>query len=101
MSLDFVKLEVMSFLRELFYNSSFKRSLYVTFLVLITKKGRVKDLKDFTPIILVKGVYKLLTKFLANRLKKVVGNVVLTYQHAFVKDKKSLNATLIANETFD
>ena len=67
-----VKQEEMGLLREFFINSSFKRNLNVTFLVLIPKKGVAKDLKYFIFITLVGGLHKLLAKVLANRLKKVV-----------------------------
>ena len=52
------------------------RSLNSTFLVLVQKKGDVEGFRDFKPISLVRGLYKLLAKVLANRLKKVVGKVV-------------------------
>ena len=42
------------------------------------------DLKDFRPISLIGGLYKLLAKLLANRLKMVVGEVVSKFQHAFI-----------------
>ena len=50
---------------------------------------------------MVGGLYKLLTKVLANRLKRVVGSLVLDFQHAFVGGRQILNAVLIANETID
>ncbi|RVW62360.1 hypothetical protein CK203_062889 [Vitis vinifera] len=61
-SWDFVKVEVMNFFRQFHESGSFVRSLNATFLVLIPKKGRVEDLKDFRPISLVGGLYKWLTK---------------------------------------
>ena len=45
--LEFVKLEVMSFFKEFYEFSSLERSLDATFLVMIPKKGRAKELKDF------------------------------------------------------
>ena len=66
----------MAFFEEFFLHGMFQRSLNSTFLVLLPKKGGVKDLKDFRPISLVGGLYKLLAKVLANRLKTVVGEVV-------------------------
>jgi hypothetical protein len=48
---------------------SLKKSLNATFIALIPKKPRVVDVKDFRPISLVSGVYKIITKVLANKLK--------------------------------
>lgn len=71
-----MKDEVMGFLKEFYEQGRFVRSLNSTFLVLIPKKTGADDLRDFKPISLVGGLYKLLAKVLANRLKKVVGKVV-------------------------
>ena len=75
-SWDFVKNEVMSFFKDFHEHNNFVKSLNATFLVLIPKKGGVKDLRNFRPISLVGGLYKWLAMVLANRLKKVVGKVV-------------------------
>ena len=78
-----------------------ERSLNSTFIVLIPKKGCTDDLKDFRPISLVGSLYKILAKVLANRLKKVVGNVISNSQHAFVEGRPILDVVLIANEALD
>ena len=91
----------MGFFKDFFERGKFVKSLNTTFLVLIPKKGRAEDLSDFRPISLVGGLYKLLAKVLANRLKKVVGKVVSSSQNALVKGRQILNATLIANEAID
>lgn len=44
-------------------------------------------MKDFRLINLVGGLYKLLAKVLANRLKLAVGEVVSKNQHAFIQGR--------------
>ena len=96
-----MKDEVMIFFKEFHKQGRFVRSLNSTFLVLIPKKVGVEDLRDFKPISLMGGLYKLLAKVLANRLKKVVGKVVSSTQNAFIEGTQILDTTLIANEAID
>ena len=74
----------MGFFRDFHERGRFVRSLNAMFLVLIPKKGGADDLRDFRPISLVGGIYKLLAEVLANRLKKVINRVVSPAQNAFV-----------------
>ena len=62
----------MKFFWEFYEHGNFVKSLNATFLILIPKKVGAKDLRDFRPISLMGGLYKWLTKVLANRLRKVV-----------------------------
>ena len=91
----------MEMFKELHDQSSFLKSLNTTFLVLIPKKGGVEDLGDFRPISLLGGLYKLMDKVLANRLKKVIGKVVSPDQNAFVMGRQILDASLMAIEVID
>ena len=91
----------MGFFAEFQNSSHFERSLNSTFIVLIPKKGGTDNLKDFRPISLVGSLYKILAKVLANRLKRVVGNVISNSQHAFVEGRPILDVVLIANEALD
>ncbi|RVW23312.1 LINE-1 reverse transcriptase-like [Vitis vinifera] len=98
---DFAKEEIMEMFKEFHEHNSFVKSLNNTFLVLIPKKSGAENLGDFRPISLVGGLYKLLAKVLANRLKKVIGKVVSYAQNAFVMRRQILDASLIANEVID
>ena len=98
---DIVKHKVMGFFAKFHSFGRFERSLNSTFIVLIPKKGGTDNLKDFRPISLVGSLYKILTKVLANRLKRVVGNVISNSQYAFVEDRQIFDVVLIANEALD
>lgn len=58
-------------------------------------------MKDFRPISLIGGVYKLIAKVLSLRLRKVVGKIISESQHAFVGDRQITDAPFIANEAVD
>ncbi|RVX07712.1 LINE-1 reverse transcriptase-like [Vitis vinifera] len=95
---DFVKEEVVELFKEFYDQKSFAKSLNSTFLVIIPKKGGAEDLGEFRPISLLGGLYKLMAKVLANRLKMVLDKVVSADQNAFVRGRQILDASLIANE---
>ncbi|RVW16129.1 putative ribonuclease H protein [Vitis vinifera] len=85
---EFVKEEVMEMFKEFHEHNTFLKSLNATFLVLIPKKGGAEELGDFRPISLLGGLYKLLAKVLANRIKNVIGGVISSDQNALSRNQR-------------
>ncbi|KAF3645754.1 putative COP9 signalosome complex subunit 4-like [Capsicum annuum] len=54
----------------------FEKSINASFVVLIPKKVGAMELKDFRPISLIGGVYKIIAKLMAERLKKVIHSLM-------------------------
>uniref|UniRef100_A0A2N9E7V6 Reverse transcriptase domain-containing protein n=1 Tax=Fagus sylvatica TaxID=28930 RepID=A0A2N9E7V6_FAGSY len=96
-----VRNDILAVCQEFHEHCQFERSLNATFVSLIPKKHGADELKDFRPISLVGGMYKIIAKLLANRLKVVLGKIISPSQSAFVKGRQILDSVLIANECLD
>jgi hypothetical protein len=98
---EVINTDIMGVFHDFYASIKFEKSLNSTFIPLIPKKSRAIDLKDFCPISLVSGVYKIITKVPANKLRRVVEKIILKPHNAFVRGRQILDFVLIANEYLD
>ncbi|PNX74904.1 cysteine-rich receptor-like protein kinase, partial [Trifolium pratense] len=70
---EIIKGDIMAFLTEFHISAHLPKAFTASFLALIPKKDHPQVLSDYRPICLVSSLYKILSKVLASRLKKVLG----------------------------
>lgn len=68
------------------------------FISLIPKKTDPISFLDYHPICLIGCMSKVISKFLASRLKIVIASIVGDEQSAYIKDRNILDGHLIVNE---
>ena len=72
-----------------------------SFLALIPKVKNPVYLDQYRPISLVGAIYKIISKVLAGRIKKVLPSVIDDCQSTFLKDRGILDSVLMANEVVE
>ncbi|XP_026419889.1 uncharacterized protein LOC113315856 [Papaver somniferum] len=75
-----------------------KSFLENTFIALIPNKDIVEEIKYLRLISLVHGVYKIVSKVLAERFKMVLPSTISSEQTAFIKKIQILDGVLMENE---
>lgn len=77
---EVLKEDILAVFKEFHSKQKFEKSFNATLVSLISKKTGVVDIKDFCPISLVGGVYKIISKVLVERLKSVLGKIISNSQ---------------------
>ncbi|CAJ2652404.1 unnamed protein product [Trifolium pratense] len=80
------------------HSGQFPPTLNMTNISLIPKGEVQSTMKDWRPIALCNVLYKLVSKVLANRLKRVLDKCISDNQSAFVPDRSILDNAMVAIE---
>ena len=97
---DIVGPDVITTVLDILNNGSDISALNQTHIVLIPKKKICDSPADYRPISLCNVLYKIVSKVLANRLKKVLPDIIHDSQSGFVPGRLITDNILVAYECF-
>ncbi|KAL1219679.1 Secreted RxLR effector protein 78 [Cardamine amara subsp. amara] len=97
-SWEVLELEIISAVQQFFSSFFMPTCLNSTSLILIPKRPDAEELKDFRPISCLNTLYKLISRMLSDRLKRILPDIILPNHTAFVKDRLLLENVLLASE---
>ncbi|GJY75405.1 RNA-directed DNA polymerase, eukaryota [Tanacetum coccineum] len=96
--LNFLDQDIFEAVKCFISTGSFPRGCNSSFITLISKVHDAKLVKDFWPITLIRSVYKIISKLLANSLCYVILDLISDIQSAFVTNRQILDRPFILNE---
>ena len=96
-----LKDDFISAVKDFLVNEKWPTGSNVSFTCQIPKTNNPQQLRDFGPISLVGCVYKIISKILAIRLKKMINKVIDARQSSFLEGSGLMDGVLVANEVLD
>ncbi|KAL0730834.1 hypothetical protein Bca4012_026928 [Brassica carinata] len=93
--------EVTDAVLDFFANPFMPSALNATTLILIPKRPGAENIADFSLISCLNTIYKLVTKVISVRLKKVLPSIILPNQTGFVENRLILENVLLASEVLN
>ncbi|GJT19195.1 RNA-directed DNA polymerase, eukaryota, reverse transcriptase zinc-binding domain protein [Tanacetum coccineum] len=90
--------DVFEAVSHFFTHADIPKGCNPSFIALIPKIPDANMVSDFRPISLIGSIYKIIAKILANRLVRVLRDIVNGVQSAFIAETKNLDGPFILNE---
>lgn len=90
--------DIKQFMDEFHSHDRLVKGLNSSFIALVLKKENPLSLEDFRPISLINSLYKIVAKFLANRLKAVIPKIISLVQSAFIAGRNIFESIMSCNE---
>ncbi|GKE05444.1 putative RNA-directed DNA polymerase, eukaryota, reverse transcriptase zinc-binding domain protein, partial [Tanacetum coccineum] len=95
---ELVKDDFMMCFKQFEQSGRLARGVNPSFIILVPKTKDSLEISKYRPISLIGCIYKVISKALANRLVKVMHQIISPNQTAFIAGRQILDGVLIANE---
>uniref|UniRef100_A0A803M8D3 Reverse transcriptase domain-containing protein n=1 Tax=Chenopodium quinoa TaxID=63459 RepID=A0A803M8D3_CHEQI len=93
-----IRSDIVKAVQHFFRTENLLRECNKTFITLIPKKKQPSRMDDFRPISLCNSMYKIISKCLVNRLKKILPETIGEFQNTFVIGRSMVDNCYIAHE---
>lgn len=87
--------------QEFYDQTILPKSITSSFLALILKNANHQCLEDFKCILLIRSLYKIISKILASKLKLVINELISSCQSTFIQGRKMLDEVLVIKDILD
>ncbi|CAI7749845.1 unnamed protein product [Closterium sp. NIES-54] len=98
---DLLGESVMDFMRDFEKMAKLPRRASIAVTILLHKKGERTGLGNYRPITLLSATYKIVAKLLANRMKRVLPQVISENQFGFVPGRPLADAVKVVADTIN
>jgi len=98
---DVIKSDVMAAVHFFHATGTFPKGCNASFIALVLKVRDPSSLDQFRPISLVGVIYKIITKVLSRRMKKVMSMIIDDCQSAFLSERGLTDSVVMVNEIFE